>query len=318
MFKTMKSRQVPGFVVAWCFAIFLPARAAEPGVVRFPADGAPVFAWQKDLLANPKGGAGFAVSGFVHPLATPGGFVCTTIQPDDHLHHLGFWWPWKFVEVEGRKSNTWEIQQGQGAHRARSVKEVSRTKDGAVWEVENETLVKQGDAEPKVVIRESGRIALTMRGDATVLDIELNQKAADAPVVIAKYHYSGFSWRGPETWNKDNSTMLTSAGKGRDGANGTPARWVVVNGQSATGTPVSVLVLSAAEHIAGASEKLRVWDSKNHNGAPFVNFNPVSDKAVPLDETHPAVSKRSYRVIAADRAVDVKEAEAEWKRWISR
>lgn len=290
------------------------AEENNKGRVHFPSVQAPVFSWQKDPMTDPKGGAKFNISAFVYPLATPSGFVCTDIQPDDHLHHLGIWWPWKFVEVDGKKFNTWEIQQGQGAHRAKSVKEISRTENSAAWEVNNETFIKQGDAEPEVVIHETGRIAITVSGTDTVLDITIDQKAADRLVVIGKYRYSGFTWRGPETWNKDNSTMLSSEGKGRDNANGTAARWLLMNGTSPKGA-VSVLILSQAQIIAGTPEKIRVWGSNDHNGTPFVNFNPVFDKALPLDDANPAVSKRSYRVIAADRAINATEAEAEWKKW---
>jgi hypothetical protein len=289
----------------------------DEGRVLFRSAEAPVFAWQKNPMTEPKGGEKFTLSAFIHPLTTPRGFLCTEIQPEDHLHHLGIWWPWKYVEVNGKKFNTWEIQQGQGAHVARSVKEISRTASGAEWEVSNETLIKQGDAEPKVVIHETGRIALTIRGDATLLDITLDQKAADTPVVIGKYRYSGFTWRGPETWNKDNSTMVSSEGKGRDQANGTPARWLMLNHTSTQGV-VSVLIMSRAAIITGAPEKIRVWSSKDHNGTPFVNFNPVFDKSVSLDDANPAVSKRSYRVIAADRVIDADEAESEWKKWAGR
>jgi Methane oxygenase PmoA len=290
---------------------------ADAERILFPSAETPVFAWQKNPMTKAKGGEKFAVSAFIHPLTTPRGFVCTEIQPEDHLHHLGIWWPWKYVEVDGKKFNTWEIQQGQGAHVARSVKEISRTPKSAVWEVKNETLIKQGDAAPKVVIHETGRIALTIQGDNTLLDISLDQKAADSPVVIGKYRYSGFTWRGPETWNKDNSTMLSSEGKGRDDANGTPARWLMLNHNSTNGV-VSVLIMSQAQIITGAPEKIRVWSSKDHNGSPFVNFNPVFDKPLPLDDANPAVSKRSYRVIAADRLIGADEAEAEWKKWTGR
>jgi hypothetical protein len=81
---------------------------------------------------------------------------------------------------------------------------------------------------------------------------------------------------------------------------------------------VSVLIMSQAQIITGAPEKIRVWGSKDHNGSPFVNFNPVYDKPLPLDDANPAVSKRSYRVIAADRLIGADEAEAEWKKWTGR
>jgi Methane oxygenase PmoA len=293
------------------------SHGAEVSRIKFPDGKAPVFCWQKTLVAEPKGGEKFATSAFIHPLTTPGGFVCTDLQPSDHLHHLGIWWPWKFVEVDGKKFNTWEIQEGQGAHVARDVKVISSGPDNAEWEFRNETIIKSKEAEPKVVIRETAHVTLTKRGDATVLDIILRQKAADAAVTITAYRYSGFSWRGTHDWNKDNSTMITSSGKGRDDANGTPARWLAVSGPTPKGT-ASVLILSAAEKLAGTPENVRVWDSKNHNGAPFVNFNPVMKNAMPLDEAHPAVSHRSYRIIASDRAMDAATAEAEWKKWMAK
>ncbi len=274
-----------------------------------------ILGWQRQPLSNPAGGGKFAASAFLHPLRTPAGFECTTIQPSDHLHHLGIWWPWKFIEVDGAKFNCWEIQEGQGAHVARSVKILSNKPDLAEWEFHNETVIKKPAAPPMSVIHETARVGLMLRADATVLDVSLHQKAAGNPVTITTHRYSGFSWRGPFSWNKDNSTMTTSGGKGRDEANGSPARWVVVSGPSPTGV-ASVLIMSAAETQAGTPEKLRVWDSKMHNGAPFLNFNPVMSTALSLDEAHPAVSKRKYRVIAADRVIDASAAETEWRTWM--
>lgn len=271
--------------------------------------------WQSKPLANPKGGEKFAASAFLHPLKTPSGFEWCAIQPDDHLHHFGLWWPWKFIETEGEKFNTWEIQEAQGAHRALWAETLS-TKGGVQWKLRNRTFIRKPGAEDKAVIDEDSTIGISVRDDMEIVDIEIRQKAVDQPVTITDYRYSGFSWRGPLSWHKDNSTMTTSEGKDRDSANGTPAKWVVVSGPTPSGK-ASVLMMSAATGIAGTPEKLRVWDSKNLNGMPFVNFNPVMDKALPLDDAHPAVSKRKYRVIAADHVIDAKAAETEWKKWTS-
>lgn len=288
---------------------------AESERIVHPDEKSPVFGWQRALMSQPKGGEKFATSAFIHPLTTPGGFICTDLQPADHMHHLGIWWPWKYVEVDGKKFNTWEIQQGEGAHMARHVKVLSSEPGKAAWEFENETIIKPKDGEPKVVIRENAQVVLNVDDDATVVDITLLQQAVDAPVTIAAHRYSGFSWRGPSAWNKDNSTMITSDGKGRDDANGTPARWMALSGPTPTGM-ASVLILSAAEKLAGTQEKLRVWDSKNHNGAPFANFNPVMGNGLTLDKSNPAVAHRRYRVIASDKAMDAATAEAAWKKWL--
>ena len=273
-----------------------------------------IFAWQKQPLENPSGGQKFAGSAFLHPLRTPSGFEWTTIQPKDHLHHFGLWWPWKYIEVEGKKFNCWEIQEGQGAHVARGVKSLANGPDRLVWEFTNELIVKKPDTDPLTAIHETALVALSINGDAQVMDISLNQKAADKPVTILAHRYSGFSWRGPASWNKDNSQMVTSEGHGRDDANGKPARWVFVTGPTLTGK-ATVLIMSDATKLAGTAERLRVWDSKATNGTPFVNFNPVMEKPLPLDEANPAVSHRKYRVIAADHQIDAAAAEAEWQKW---
>lgn len=276
-----------------------------------------MFAWQETPLANPAGGGQFAGSAFLHPLRTPSGFEWTTCQPSDHLHHFGLWWPWKYIEVDGGKLNCWEIQDGQGAHVARSVKALPNGPDGLEWEFTNQTVLKKAGEAARPVIHETARVGLAVRGDAELLDISIRQKAIGSPVTIAAYRYSGFAWRGPGSWNKDNSTMTTSEGKDRDSANGTLARWVVVSGPTPAGS-ASVLMMSAAAKVAGTPEKLRVWSSSMHQGEPFVNFNPVMEKPLPLDDAHPAVSKRKYRVIAADHVIDAAAAEAEWQKWMSK
>jgi hypothetical protein len=304
-------------------SISLPAHASEKwttlekqGRIEARLGDALMLAWQKADLAEPKGGEKFAGSAFLHPLRTPSGFEWTTIQPNDHLHHFGLWWPWKYIEVDGSKYNTWEIQEGQGAHVAKSVKPVECS-DGLAWEVENETIIKKPGATPQTVILETATVSVKVSGDSEILDFSIRQKPTGSPVTIMNYRYSGFSWRGPLSWNKDNGTMTTSEGKGRDDANGKPARWVVVAGPTPKGM-ASVLMMSAASVSAGAPEKLRVWDSQNQNGVPFVNFNPVTDKPLALDDAHPAVSNRKYRVIAADHVIDAAAAEAEWKKWMEK
>lgn len=277
-----------------------------------------MFAWQNSPVAQPVGGGKFAGSAFLHPLRTPGGFEWTAIQPPDHMHHFGLWWPWKFIEVDGARYNCWEIQQGEGAHLARSVKQLAGGPDTLAWEFHNEVVIKKAGAQPLTVIRETAEVTLSTSGkDAQVIDIALRQHAAGSPVTIINYRYSGFSWRGNTSWNKDNSRMLTSEGHTRDDANGTPARWVVVNGPTPHGV-AAVLLMSAAINVAGTAECLRVWDSKSGNGMPFVNFNPVAEKPLPLDDAHPAVANRKYRVVAADREINAVAAEAAWRKWLGK
>jgi hypothetical protein len=277
-----------------------------------------VMVWQSKPLEKPAGGAKFAGSAFLHELRTPSGFAWTAVQPADHLHHFGLWWPWKFIEVAGAKYNVWEIQEGQGAQVARQVKQLPGGDGKLAWEFQNEVVVRKPGVPELPVIRETAQVTLSTSGaDTQVLDIAITQQPLGAPVTIVDYRYSGFSWRGPLTWNQTNSKMTTSEGLGRDEANGKPARWVMVSGPTPKGS-ATVLLMSAAVDLAGTPEKLRVWDSKNLNGMPFANFNPVQDRSLPLDAAHPAVSKRHYRVLAADRVIEAAGAEAEWRRWLGK
>lgn len=305
------------------FLVASAAIAAEPlqpltgeGFIGAVSGGETVFSWRTSPLPSPAGGAKFAASAFCHPLRTPSGFELTTIQPSDHLHHFGLWWPWKYIEVNGVKHNTWEIQEGEGGHVAKSAKLLSSENGALTWELNNQTIIK--GTESAAAIDETTVITFSRDGeDSHVLDIEIRQQATGAPVTIVNYRYSGFSWRGTSAWNKGNSEMITSGGKGRDNANGTPARWVLVSGDTAKGK-ATMLMMSAAEDIAGVEEKVRVWDSKAMNGAPFVNFNPVMDKPLLLEAGNKAVSHRKYRIVAADRAIDAAAAETAWHKWMGK
>jgi hypothetical protein len=291
-----------------------PWKSAErDGRLEISMDGKPVLAWQLAPIAEPVGGAKFAASAFIHPLHTPAGFECTQIQPADHLHHMGFWWPWKHVQVDGKTYNTWEIQEGQGAHVARKATPLP---GGNTWELQNETIIKKPGGEPTTVITETTRMVLGQTADARTVDLEIRQQAAVPAVMISEYRYSGFSWRGPAGWNRHNSTMLTSGGHSRDNANGQPARWTLVTGKTPQGD-ATVLILSAAEKVCGTPEQMRVWDSNAHEGAVFLNFNPVQTKALPLDDKHPAVAHRKYRIVLADRVIDAAEADAKWSAWLA-
>ena len=296
---------------------------ARDGAIHAHHAGEPQLIWQLDTLQGKHRSESFLPSAFLHPLRTPAGFVWTAALPSDHVHHLGLWWPWKHIEVDGEQYNCWELQDGQGAHHAVSAKFIHVGPDALEWEFHNEIRIRKAgeDAGPPVTdgvpaIHETVRARFARHGDdANVIDLVIRHVAVDQPVTIGQYRYSGFSWRGPEAWDKTNSEMTTCEAHTRDEANGTESRWVLVTGPGEGEATASVLMMSAAADIAGKPETLRVWNSGAHQGTPFVNFNPVQREALPLDAEHPAVSHRQYRIIAADRTLTAAEAEAEWTAW---
>lgn len=302
-------------------ALALPAIAgfdvqSRGGRIEIHDDGKRVFGWQSELIKDPKGGEGFAASAFLHPLCPPSGFELTAIQPDDHLHHLGVWWPWKMLTVDGKDYVTWEMQQKQGQHLAMTAKVVSCAADRVEIEASNRTLIRPDGGEGKAALAEQVHLSFfRLGGDAYGLDIRITQRpVAATEVTVKRYRYSGFSWRGTGTWNKDNSVMHTSGGHHRDNANHQPANWVMVGGKTPDGCATMLLMSGAAKQGVQA-ERLRVWGSNMHDGMPFVNFNPVVKESLSMKPEDPRVADRRYRLILADRAIPAAEADRMWAAW---
>ena len=289
----------------------------KDGRVLAQLNGRTVLGFQKGPLSDPKGGEPFAGSHFIHPLATPSGFVTTDLQPSDHLHHFGLWWPWKFIEVEGEKFNSWEIQNVEAAHLADGVEVVSKGPDSIQWRIAGHVETRGKDAEPRVVIRETTDLAMSLLDDQTIaLDLTIRHRPDHAKVVIGKNHYSGLGWRGTPEWNGENSQLVTSGGHTRENGNGQTVRWILITGDR-PGGKASVVLMSAAS-ATGEAERMRCWNAKMHSGHHFVNLNPVAQQSIPLDDGHPAVSLRRYRIVTSDREIDAEQAEALWKSWVGR
>ncbi|NWK54926.1 PmoA family protein [Verrucomicrobiaceae bacterium N1E253] len=294
------------------------------GKIEIRDRGKVVLAWQYEPIQQAKGGAKFAGSAFLHPITTPAGFELTRIQPGDHLHHFGLWWPWKMVQVQGKKYNTWEIQQKQGRHRCVQAGILNQSANKVSISFENHseinTAAKGKAASYQPVIKETGNLTIQRQaGDSYIIDIRLNQKPIQgSQTSIAQYRYSGFSWRGTAAWNKTNSTLLSSGGHKRDQANGTTATWAMVYGDTEIhkqAGKATMLIMSAAKKLNHAEERLRVWDSKAHNGAPFINFNPVMKQPASFDANNSPVRSRHYRIIVADKVITPDEANQYWAQW---
>lgn len=301
---------------------FAPVALAEfkvadrDGRIEVLDDGKLVFAWRHQALPQPKGGGIFAASAFIHPLCTPSGFGLTRIQPDDHLHHFGLWWPWKMLTLGGRNYNTWEIQQKQGRHVAVKAEVAAATADEVRLKLGNRFEISNDGAVYQPAIDESVDLRFARGGkDSYLLDIDISQQAVEGLAVeITSYRYSGFSWRGPQEWHAGNSTMLTSGGHHRDNANHQPAEWVSVTGKTRDGM-ATMLIMSAAGPTCGTAERLRVWGSSAEGGTPFANFNPVAKQPLPLTPEHKSVAQRRYRIVVADRAILPAESDKLWKEW---
>jgi len=276
--------------------------------------------YQTGRCVTPKGGERFASSDFIHPLRTPAGFVLTDFQPNDHLHHLGLWWPWKYLKVDGRQINCWEMQRGEGHVEARKVSRKEVDHGTASFTVEGVYTDRKAPGGPVTLLEETDDVTVTRQTAATydgyLIDLKITHRCAvQKPIEIEKYNYSGFCFRGTPMWSTNNSTLLTSEGHDRDHSQATQARWVLVQGQAAKAAKAGILLMS---HPANPShpELLRTWDSKAVKGNVFVNFNPVQKESILLKPGTDLV--RRYRVFAFDGTLSQAEADALWKVFAQR
>jgi hypothetical protein len=173
-------------------------------------------------------------SGFIHPLWSPAGKELTRIQPEDHYHHYGLWNPWTRVAFKGKTIDFWNLAEKQGTVRfGNFLSRVSGPVFGE-FKVLHEHVVFQ-DAGEEIALNEIQSVRIYQqedRDDFYIADISiLLNCATDSPVTLKEYRYGGLGWRATEKWHKDNSETLTSEGKNRKEADGSLARWVIVQGE---------------------------------------------------------------------------------------
>lgn len=279
--------------------------------VSIPVEGKDLVTYQAEPLENPKGGHDFKGSNFIHPLKTPSGFVVTDSQPDDHLHHFGLWWPWKFIEHEGRKILCWELQNGDGLIEAISHE---RTDDGLI--ARSVYIDRKAPRSTTVRLDERTTFEVSDITEQPARGYSLDLKISHAvtgtePITISKYRYSGLGFRGTAVWNIDNSTLLTSEGATREDANSKAARWIRIEGSNGEGGTAGVLMMGHPDNH-NHPERLRTWN-KHYNGAIFVNFNPVMGESWTFEpgETY----TRKYRLFVYDGSLSADEAEKLWKSY---
>jgi len=279
--------------------------------VSIPVEGKDLVDYQTAPILEPRGGAAFKGSNFIHPLKTPAGFTVTDSQPGDHLHHFGLWWPWKYIEHAGRKILCWELQNGDGLVEAQSYES---TPNGLL--TRSVYIDRKAPGGPQIRLHENTEIRVSdiVREPATGYHLDLiiqHEVAGEAPITINKYRYSGLGYRGSADWNIDNSTLLTSEGANRANSNATTARWVRVEGSNGQGGTAGVLIMSHSSNHAHP-EKIRTWN-KHYNGAIFVNFNPVMDEPWIFQpgETY----TRKYRLFVYDGTLSATDADWLWQQY---
>ena len=132
--------------------------------------------------------------------------------------------------------------------------------------------------------------------------------------MLLKYRYGGLGWRTTEQWNKDNSEVLTSEGKTRKDADGTKARWCIVQGK--IDDDYAGVVMMSYPTNYNYPEPLRIWpEDQNGRGDMFANFSPTKDKNWLLRPGKKYNLK--YRFLVFNGHVSQEQGENSWQYFIS-
>lgn len=254
-------------------------------------------------------------SGYIHPLWSPGGEVLTRIQPPDHYHHYGIWGPWTKTHIGDRSVDFWNLLLGEGTVRFAGF---LSEEEGAVYSGFR-TLQQHIDFGAKG----EDRIALNEVLDVRTWNLDEKVRMIDyttslnSPlengIMLDAYRYGGgIGYRATEKWHKDNCTVLTSEGKTRIDADGSNARWCIVEGESDTGEGRSGILFLSHPSNRKHPEPMRVWplNANGGRGDMYFEFVPIRHNDWKLEPDKQYTLK--YRMIVFDGELDAETAEKYW------
>src|SRR6056300_181158 len=277
-------------------------------------NGTKIIGYQKALKGMPEGvSEAYQRNGYLHPVNTPKGKRLTRIQPEDHYHHYGIWNPWTHTLFEGDTLDFWNLNKKQGTVRFAKLLKKNTGPIFSEIEVLHEHVVLK-DGANKVALNEIQNIKTKPLSDTQYLmDITINYECAtEESFKIIQYRYGGFGWRTTEEWDNQNSRVLSSEGNTRKTADGSTARWCIVDGKLGQGYG-GALMLSHPKNY-NHPEPLRVWPENQYNrGDLFVNFATTKTTDWTFEPGKKYTLK--YQLIVYDGTMETTTAEQAWKQF---
>jgi hypothetical protein len=276
----------------------------------------PVLSYRFETAFPPEGvNPLFKRSGFIHPLWSPGGEVLSRIQPPDHYHHYGIWGPWTLTHIDDREVDFWNLAKGQGTVKFASfLSEV----EGAVFsgfKALQQHIDFGAEGEDQVAMNEILDVRVWSASKSVyVIDYTttLNSPLPNGIMLDAYRYGGGIGFRATEKWHKDNCTVLTSEGKDRAEADGSFARWCIVEGESDADEGRSGILFLSHPSNRMHPEPMRVWplDANGGRGDMYFEFVPIRHEDWKLEPLQDYTLK--YRMVIFDGKMDAETAERYW------
>ena len=284
--------------------------------------GSPVLSYNHAEVMPPEGvDMRFRRSAFIHPLWSPAGEVLTRIQPPDHYHHYGIWNPWTRTTFNGHQVDFWNLGSGQGTVRFSGYLGTVQGPVYAGFKALHEHIAFLEPELEKVAINEVWDVRVWETGTKNITFVDFTatlNSPLPGGIMLDAYRYGGgLGFRATEIWHKDNCTVLTSEGKTRAEADGTNARWCIVEGESGVREGRSGILFLSHPSNRMHPEPMRVWplDANRGRGDMFFEFCPIRHVDWKLDPGRNYTLK--YRMILFDGEITPGEAEKYWKSFAS-
>ncbi|PZX47823.1 DUF6807 domain-containing protein [Algoriphagus chordae] len=261
----------------------------------------------------------FAKSGFIHPLKSPSGQVLTRIQPTDHYHHYGIWGPWTRATISGREVDFWNLGDQKGRVDFSHVLSEKVAGGAAELNVRQNHLDLKAPESERIAIEEDLRIKVKPADKGRYMVDYTSTIETEIPggILLDDYRYGGgIGFRATEKWGSDNSTILTSEGDTRNTADGTNAKWIIVQGETDDSSGESGILFMSHNTNKAHPEPLRVWPENTYNGIGnvFIEFTPIRHDSWELEPNKRYTLK--YRMIVYDGVMTAEEANAYWRAFV--
>jgi len=257
----------------------------------------------------------FKRSGFIHPLYSPEGEVLTRIQAPDHYHHYGIWGPWTHTHIGDRQVDFWNLGEGQGTVKFAGF---LTEEEGAIYssfEALQQHIDFGGKGEDQVAMNEILDVRAWNIGEGVWMvdyTTSINSPLENGILLDAYRYGGGIGFRASEKWKKDNCTVLTSDNKTRIDADGSFAKWCIVEGESETKEGRSGILFMSHPSNRMHPEPMRVWplDANAGRGDMYFEFVPIRHEEWKLKAKQNHTLK--YRMIIFDGKMDAKTAGMYW------
>jgi len=253
-------------------------------------------------------------SGFIHPLWSPHGQELTRIQPPDHYHHYGIWNPWTHVRFEGDTIDFWNLNAKQGTVRFAEFASIVNGPVFSEFRALHEHVVFKKNGGEKIALNEIQSIRVyPLPGNKNYFIVDFNIQlncAGENTVELLEYRYAGLGWRTTGEWDNKNSMVLTSEGYTRKDADGSRARWCIVQGEIKNDY-AGVEMMSFPTNY-NFPEPLRIWPEDQYGrGDMFANFCPTKNMDWTLKPGKNYVLQ--YRFLVYNDRMDKDKAENAWQ-----